>query len=206
MFSKVEIKEEDINEKVQFYKKSLKQTGENINKNKQTKALKDVVGNQYEEHRKRVWENLGYRVDKKKNGAAFDVDWSVYYNEKLVAFEEDKGHYVDSCFLERCLGSFLKTIHNLQKENKPLPKLILSSFTKYNLYDKKINEGLEIIKEELAETLKKQTHYKYLNHNDRFNKKQWFKQDSINNDNPYELYQDDELIKEDIRFMLSLKE
>ena len=53
---------------------------------------------------------------------------------------------------------------------------------------------------------KKQTHYKYLNHNDRFNKKQWFKQDSSNIDNPYELYQNDELIKEDIRFMLSLKE
>jgi len=197
---------DDISQSVQFYKESLKQAGENINNEKQYKALKDVIGKEYEGHRKRVWENLGFTVDKKRNGAAFNVDWTVYFHGKLVALEEDKGHYVDSCFLERCLTSFLKTIHNLQKEGKSVPKLILSSFTKYNLYDKKLVEELEIIKEDLCEILKKQTHYNYLNHNDRFKKNQWFKSEERDNDNPYELHQDDELIKDDILFMLSLKE
>lgn len=196
--------QDDLNEILKFYKQSLKQAGENINKIKQNKALKDVVGKEYEEHRKRVWENLGFTVDKKRNGAAFDVDWSVYKDGVLVAIEEDKGHYVDSCFLERCLISFAKSVNNYK--NEKVPKLILSSFTQYNLFNEKLVEVLDIVKEEIGETLKKQTHYKYLNHNDRFNKKQWFKQDSSNIDNPYELYQNDELIKEDIRFMLSLKE
>src|SRR6056300_739678 len=94
---------EDINAKVQVYKNSLKLAGENINQIKQSKSLKDVVGKQYEQHRKRIWEEFGFTVDKNRNGSAFDVDWSIYFNGKLVALEEDKGHYVDSCFLERCL-------------------------------------------------------------------------------------------------------
>ena len=196
----------DINANVQFYKDSLIKAGHNINENKKYKALKDVIGKEYEEHRKRVWEHLGYRVDKKKNGAAFDVDWAIYYNEKLVALEEDKGHYVDSCFLERCLTSFLKTINNFKKKGEDIPKLILSSFTKYLRYTEKIEESLEITKEEICNIFKEKFKYTYLNNNDRFPRNIWFHQNEENINNPYEIYQNDELIKEDIQFMLSLKE
>ena len=197
----------DINEYVRYFKESLKQAGDDINRDKQNKALKDVVGDNYEKHWKRVWERLGFRVDKNRNGAAFDVDWSIYYGERLVAFEEDKGHYVDSCFLERCIFSFIKTIHNLQTQGRPIPKLILRSFTKYNLYDIKMNEISNLFSgfpkfEILLEKFK----YIYLNHCDRFKKEEWFKPDYGNTDNPYELYQNDELIREEIRFMLSLRE
>lgn len=197
---------ENINAKVQFYKYSLKTAGENINRSKKNKALKDVVGKEYEEHRKRVWEYLGYQVDKKKNGAAFNVDWAIYFNEKLVALEEDKGHYVDSCFLERCLFSFIKTINNFNKKGEDIPKLILSSFTKYSKYTEKIEESFEITKEGICNILKEKLKYTYLNSNDRFPRDVWFNKNKENINNPYEIYQNDELIKEDIRFMLSLKE
>ena len=75
-----------------FYKDSLKEAGENINQVKKGRSLKDVVGKEYENHRKRVWEYMGFTVDKDRNGAAFDVDQAVYHNGKLVALEEDKGH------------------------------------------------------------------------------------------------------------------
>lgn len=195
--------EKDINAYVQFYKNSLKLAGENINQIKQSKSLKDVVGYQYEQHRKRIWEEFGFTVDKNRNGSAFDVDWSIYFNGKLVALEEDKGHYVDSCFLERCLGSFLKTINNFHKKEMDCPFLILSSFTKYSQYDKKLEEQLDIIKEELTTILRDKMNYQYLNTNDRFSK--WFRQDKDSVYNPYEEYQNDELIMKDIEFMLSLK-
>lgn len=197
---------EDINAEVQFYKNSLKKAGENINRKKNFKSLKDVVGKEYEEHRKRVWEHLGYQVDKEKNGAAFDVDWAIYLNEKLVALEEDKGHYVDSCFLERCSFSFLKTINNFNKKDEDIPKLILSCFTKYSRYTEKLEESLEITKEEICNIFKEKFKYTYINYNDRFPKDVWFNQNEENINNPYEIYQEDELIKDDIRFMLSLKE
>lgn len=190
---------------VEFYKQSLKNAGETINQKKQTKALKDVIGYSYEQHRKRIWEHLGFTVDKNNNGAAFDVDWSIYYNGKLVALEEDKGHYVDSCFLERCVGSFMKTIHRFNKENKECPQLILSSFTKYNIYNEKINEDIETRRDDLCTIFDKKMNYCYLNQNDRFPKNQWFKSDHDNTDNPYENFQNDDLILKDIQYMISLR-
>ena len=43
--------------------------------------------------------NTSFTVTKKRHFASFNVDWSILYNEKVVAMEEDKGHYCDSCFL-----------------------------------------------------------------------------------------------------------
>ena len=197
---------DNMNEYLRFYKMSLTRAGDEINTKKQTKALKDVVGKEYEEHRKRVWEYFGFVVDKDKNDSAFDVDWSIYYNDKLVALEEDKGHYVDSCFLERCLGSFAKTINNYSKKGNDSPNLILSSFTKYSKYDEKLEEELDILKPELSTILKQKMKYQYLNICDRYNKKLWFQQTSDCVNNPYDLYQNEGLIRNDIQFMLSLKD
>ena len=188
---------------LQYYKQSLNLAGEHINIHKQSKRLADVVGKEYEEHRKRVWTHLGFTVDKKRNGAAFDVDWSIYDNGILVAIEEDKGHYVDSCFLERCIHSLIKTIHTMEHLESPL--LILNSFTKYNLYEKKLVESLDAYKEPLVETFKDKFVYSYLNEFDRIKKTSWFKSANDNTDNPYKVYQNDTLIIKDIQLMLSLK-
>jgi len=199
--AKVEI-DDKLKNYVSFYKNSLKTAGEDINVKKKTTRLASVVGNAYEEHRKRVWEHLEFTVDKLKNNADFDVDWSIYYHGKLVAFEEDKGHYVDKCFFERCIHGFIGTINNKGIE---CPKLILSAFTRYNLHIDTEKKSLEVYKENLVEIFRDNYTYNYLNEYDRISKEKWFSSDSDSNHNPYEEYQNDELIIKDIRFMLSLK-
>jgi hypothetical protein len=185
-----------------FYRNSLKSAGEKINELKRTKALKDVIGKEYEQHRKRLWEFMGYTVDKKRNNAAFDVDWSIYYRGNLVALEEDKGHYVDKCFFERCIHGFIGTINNKGCES---PKLILSAFTMYNLHINTERKSLELYKDHLVEIFRDNYTYNYINKCDRFPKNKWFSSDIECHHNPYEEYQNDELIIKDIQYMLSFK-
>ena len=192
----------DMINAINYYKNSLIEAGNKINQKKQNKALKDVVGNEYEHHRKRVWESLGFTVDKERNGASFDVDWSIYYNNTLVAIEEDKGHYVDSCFFGRCIHSFIGSTHDIKGDT---PALILSSFTKYNLYETKKNKSLELYKDNLVEIFNRKFHYNYLNDFDRIKRDNWFKSDNHDLHNPYAQYLNDELIHNDIEFMLSLQ-
>ena len=103
---------EETHNNVKFYKESLRLAENDIKSQHESgKALKDVVGAAFELHRKRLWEHFGFVVSKEKNGALFDVDWSIRYKGVLIAFEEDKGHYLDSCFMERALTGFSKTIY-----------------------------------------------------------------------------------------------
>jgi hypothetical protein len=196
---------EEFNLHLQYYKNSLTQAGNIVNEKKKNTALKDAVGFGYEDHRKRVWENLGFTVDKNKNNASFDVDWAIYYQGKLVALEEDKGHYVDSCFFGRCIHGFIGTIRN---KGENVPKLILSSFTKYNLHMDKKEKSLELYRGDLVGKFRENYTYNYLNDFDRIRTppKKWFSSAVDCNHNPYEEYQNDNLITEDIEFMLSLKE
>ena len=106
------------NKAIEFYKQSLKKADNEVKTLNKNKALKDCVGKAYENHRKRVWEYFGFKVSKDKYDAHFDVDWSITYNGVLIALEEDKGHYVDSCFLERALTGFCKTVNTYKKTKK----------------------------------------------------------------------------------------
>ena len=123
-------------DEVQFYKESLRKTDNYVMSHHETgKALKDVVGKGYELHRKSVWEYFGCDVSKEKYGALFDVDWSITHGGKLIAFEEDKGHYLDSCFMERALTGYCKTANAYIKRNEPVPLFIIHSFTKYKKFN-----------------------------------------------------------------------
>ena len=191
-------------EDIQFVIDSLKQAGLYINSHKVNTSLKDVVGQAYELHRKRVYEHFGFTVDKEKNGASFDVDWSIYWNGNLVALEEDKGHYVDSCFYKRCISSFIETIHLFSEANKPLPKLILNSFTKYNLCEQKKNEFSAVFREEYITSFNTVFVYNYMAPCDRLSKENWFHQSMDYQNNPYETHIDRDLIIKDIELIKSL--
>jgi len=115
------------------------------------KALKDIVGKEYENHRQVVWESMGFTFRKRlfdKNLSAFNADGYVYDDkDKLLVIEEAKGHYVDSCFLERALGSFTKQIRAFLKNgwsHEEIPYFVLSSTTTYRGYEKKLEEYLDI--------------------------------------------------------------
>ena len=75
---------------MEFYKESLALAEREIYTLKHQKALKDVIGKKYENHRGRIWKYFGFDVTKDRHGCAFDPDWTIFYNDKLIAFEEDK--------------------------------------------------------------------------------------------------------------------
>jgi hypothetical protein len=184
------------NPDIVYYLESLRIANDNINKRKRDISLKDVVGFEFE--------YFGYIVDKKKNYAEFNVDWSIYYNGNLVGIEEDKGHYVDSCFLDRSLTSYAKTINIYLKNGIKCPKFILHSFTKYKLYTNKCENFYNILQDDIKEQMLNNMIYTTVTLTDRISRNKWY---NINNDNNsyMELYELD-LIKEDIRMIRSLSE
>lgn len=193
--------ENTIND-LEFYKESLRSAENEIMIIHETgKALKDIVGTAYETHRKRVWNHFGFEVSKDKHDALFDVDWSITWQGELIALEEDKGHYMDSCFMERAITGFCKTINAYQKINKPIPVLILHSFTKYNKFVEKLEEDLETRKSEIADEMKNKLRYTTLVDCDRLPKERWF---STQLYNCYSVNASDELILKDIEFIRSL--
>lgn len=193
---------EELNNDIQFYKESLEQAENYIqNEHKTGKAVKDIVGKAYETHRKRVWNHFGFDVSKERYGAMFNVDWSITYQGILIAFEEDKGHYMDSCFMERALTGFSKTVNIYQKKGKPIPVLILHSFTRYNKFSDKLEEDMDTRKAEIRDEIKKKIVYTTLVECDRLPKNRWFSKELYN---CYSINATDELIIKDIKFIRSL--
>ena len=197
-------KMEDDNPDIVYYLESLRIANDNINKRKKDISLKDVVGFEFEQHRKRLYEYFGYTVDKKRNYAKFNVDWSIYYNGNLVGIEEDKGHYVDSCFLDRSLTSYAKTIHIYIKNGIKCPKFILHSFTKYKLYKDKCENFYKILRDDIKDQMLNNMVYTTVTLTDRIKRNKWYNTKDENN-SYIDLYELD-LIKEDIRMIRSLSE
>ena len=187
---------------IEYYKESLVLAETEIETIHNTgKALKDVIGIAYEKHRERIWKYFGFEVSKEKNDAMFDIDWCIKYKGELIAFEEDKGHYIDSCFLERALCGFSKTVNIYIKKNKKIPLFVLHSFTKYNKYIMKLEQDIDTRKSEISDILQNKLIYTTLVNCDRLSKKKWFSKDY------YKAYTDnanEELIIKDIKFIQSL--
>jgi hypothetical protein len=191
-----------LSDEIEYYKQSLREAEEEIKRDHENgKALKDVVGNAFETHRRRIWEHNGFNVSKETYGAKFNVDWSIKYKDKLIAFEEDKGHYLDSCFMERAITGFSKTVCAYQREKKEVPILIIHSFARYAKFNEKLEEDLVTRKAEIEEEVRKKLHYTTLTGRDRIPKDRWFSKNSYNS---YQANVEEELIIEDIKFIRSL--
>jgi hypothetical protein len=185
-----------------FYRQSLQEADSEIRSQYETgKALKDIIGLAFESHRKRVWEYFGFEVSKDRHFAMFDVDWSITYNGVLIAFEESKGHYVDSCFMERALTGFCKTVNTYQKQGREVPVLILHSFTRYNKFNEKLIEDMDTRKDAIRDEILKKLVYTTLVDCDRLPKKRWFSKDNFD---CYSGNASDDLIIRDIGFIRSL--
>lgn len=191
---------EETQDNIQFYKKSLCKAETEIKDAHETgKALKDIVGLAFENHRKRVWIYFGFDVSKDKHEAMFHVDWSITYKGELIAFEEDKGHYMDSCFMERALAGFCKTVNTYIKKGKTIPLLIIHSFTRYKLFSMKLEQDMDTRKTEIRDEILKKLVYTTLVGRDRI--KPWF---STGLYNCYSVNASEELILQDIKFIRSL--
>ena len=187
-----------------FYKWSLTEANNEIKDRLKYKSGKDVVGAAMENHRRRLWEKHGFVITKnaKDSDVMFNADQIIKWGDKIIAFEEDKGHYLDSCFLERALSGFSKTIDKYQRKNKTVPVLIIHSFTRYKLYENKLNEDMITRKDNIANEIYKKLVYTTLTNEDRC--KEWYSAKLTDQPNCYTLYANDELIMRDIQFIKSL--
>ena len=170
-----------------FYIQSLMLCEKDIFEKSKTKALKDVVGDAYEEHRKRLWMNFGFDANRKEknNSMGFNVDIIVRNNiqNNICVLEETKGHYLDSCFMERAIIGFAKTISKHKVRDNECPLLLIHSFTKYKRFNEKLDEIYSVLHPNIVDILKNKLRYTTIANSDRLAKKKWFKKDVQNH--PY---------------------
>ena len=161
-----------------FYAQSLKACFARVlpEHTKTGKALKDVVGKHYEQHRKRIYQHLGFSIAKEKLDNCFDADWIVRdKNGKVVVVEEDKGHYVDSCFCERAIIGFAKVANHYLEQHQECPFLVLSCPTRYKFFERKFKETLRLFRPELSVVLKDKVKYFNVANHDRLPAKHWIR-------------------------------
>jgi|TARA_Y100000310_G_scaffold332269_1_gene407535 hypothetical protein len=163
------------------------------------KAAKDIVGENYEDFRKEYWEACGFEVKQQiMLYGIFDVDTLIYKNGELVAIEEDKGHYCDSSMFTRALINMIQIVKHCVENNKPVPHLILSSSTTYNLWKDKRDLLLTIVDEKYIEMVKERFIYLPLCEHSRVSAPKYFQ--SL--DNCFEL--NDELIDNQNKFVMGI--
>lgn len=164
------------------------------------KAGKDIVGEQYEHFRKVYYAKLGFEIGngKKLFGSSYNCDVVVKKNGKIVLVEEDKGSYVDSCFLGRAINNAAQLYSKCVAQGIEVPYFVISSSTRYNKFKEIYKENVEIIREDLVEILNEKLIYFPLCEHDRVNQKKYF----MTKDNCFNL--SDELITEELKFIEGL--
>lgn len=144
-------------------------------KNTTTKAFKDIVGEEYENYRKQLWNMAGFKVGKQKI-ANYNPDMIIYDKDgKIVAFEEDKGHYVDICFLKRFLSNAAEIIDHYLSNSKECPFLILSSPTTFRQYDNHYENIVRLYRGDIQEVMREKVKYLTICEHDRVSPKLYYK-------------------------------
>ena len=108
------------------------------------KAAKDVVGESYEKFRSnqiKKFENLDTATPVEASlfdqrfGGVYTADHYIVEKEsrKILAIEEDKGHYVDKPFAKRAIFNAAEVFHHCYKMGYEVPYFVLSCPTKYDI-------------------------------------------------------------------------
>tara|TARA_R110002020_G_scaffold595_3_gene3043 strand:+ start:1769 stop:2353 length:585 start_codon:yes stop_codon:yes gene_type:complete len=139
------------------------------------KALKDIVGAEFEAHTGRVAEIFGLKPRKYKVQDCFNADHILHNTQgKVVAIEEDKGHYVDACFFKRAVLSFAEVALSYNERGEECPYLILSSVTRFKGYEEKFESHLRLLDKDIRKILREKMRYFYLVDHDRYKRSDWF--------------------------------
>ena len=107
-------------------------------------AKKDIVGRQYEGFRVGcITRHPHLDVATPEESKRFKRELDGKYNadqyivsrdsRKLLALEEDKGHYVDKCFAKRAVVNAMETIALCVKKGIDVPYFVLSCPTNYDI-------------------------------------------------------------------------
>tara|TARA_R100000234_G_scaffold29317_1_gene16975 strand:- start:22 stop:603 length:582 start_codon:yes stop_codon:yes gene_type:complete len=165
------------------------------------KSFKDVVGKEYEIMRKAFYQHLGLKASKEKIGN-YNADLVVRdpTTDRILIIEEDKGHYVDSCFVKRFLMNAAETIEKYIQEGETVPYFILSSPTSMSNYEKTYSYSSRLFRSEIKKIMDEKIVYlPYCSH-DRVSKKKYYK----NTNNCFAL--EDALITKQLEFITKIKQ
>jgi len=167
----------------------------------EVKAGKDIVGARYEEFRESYYENMGFEIGNgnKIFGSSYNCDTVVMKDGEIVILEEDKGHFVDSCFLGRALANCAEVMYQVIEMDIKAPYFVLSCPTKMNNYEEIMRKRLRIYREDIQELIKEKFVYLPLCHHGRIPKQRYF----LSDENCFEL--DTELIEKQNKFVKSLQ-
>ena len=164
------------------------------------KAGKDIVGEQYELFREEYYKGLGFEIGdgKKIFGSSYNCDTVVERNGEIVILEEDKASYVDSCFLGRAIQNAAEVFDICLEKKNNIPYFVISSSTKYNLFDEICERRLKLFREDIQEVFKSKFVYLPLSENDRISQKKYF----MTKESCFNL--SDRLIEEQNKFIMGL--
>ena len=165
------------------------------------KAGKDIVGKKYEDFREDYYESMGFEIGngKKIFGTSYDCDTVVMKDGEVVILEEDKAHYVDSCFLGRALANCAEVMSQVLELDIAAPYFVLSCSTKMNNFQEIFDNRVRLYREDIQELIKEKFVYLPLCQHGRVQKSKYF----LSEENCFEL--DDELIRKQNKFIKSLK-
>ena len=140
------------------------------------KAGKDIVGEQYELFREKYYKGFGFEIGngKKIFGSSYNCDTVVKRNGKILILEEDKASYVDSCFLGRAIQNAAEVFDICLEKKIDIPYFVISSSTKYNLFDEICERRLKLYRDDIREVFKSKFIYLPLSENDRISQKKYF--------------------------------
>jgi hypothetical protein len=165
------------------------------------KAGKDIVGEQYESFRRLYYQNNGFTIGngKKVFGSSYNCDTVVKKGNKIIILEEDKGHYIDSCFLGRAISNAAEVFSECLDRGIEIPFFVISSPTKMNNYDIICERRFKLYREDIVNLLKSKFLYFPLSENGRIAKEKYF----VSNVSSFNL--SDELIETQNKFVNTLK-
>ena len=180
----------------EFYDKSYQRWRVNSEK-----AGKDIIGEQYESFRRLYYQNNGFTIGngKKVFGSSYNCDTVVKKGNKIIILEEDKGHYIDSCFLGRAISNAAEVFSECLDRGIEIPFFVISSPTKMNNYDIICERRFKLYREDIVNLLKSKFLYFPLSENGRISKEKYF----ASNVSSFNL--SDELIETQNRFVDTLK-
>ena len=172
------------------------------------RAKKDIVGEHYELFRENmICSHSHLDVATKQEKEHFDKMFGNNYKadqyivnrhtRRLLALEEDKGHYVDKCFAKRALWNAMETIAHCTENGLEVPYFILSCPTNYDIQPLFSNMQL-VFKQELLEQLHLKFKFFPLCEHGRTSRNKYL----VEKEMPFDVKE--ELISKEIDFMKNL--
>jgi len=164
------------------------------------KAGKDIVGSRYEDFRETYYKDMGFEIGdgRKVFGSSYDCDTVVKKNGEVVILEEDKAHYVDSCFLGRALANCAEVMSKCIEDGLNPPKFVLSCSTKMNNFKDIFDNRIRLYREDIQKLVRENFVYLPLCEHGRISKTKYFESE----DNCFEL--NDELIDNQNKFVMGI--